>query len=478
MSHNSEPLFKKVREMPERKGLLWEPGCWPKFEYAPHSDDIENLCRRELHLEADQVCSISQMAFGSRSRLYAVNTNTARYVLKVVLPILPVIKTTSEVATMQFIAQKTSIPVPEVITYSTDTSEIDFEWILMTRLPGRDLGRAGLDMSTEEMSRVVQQLTMYQSELYKYTFPSIGSLQEVERNYSQFVVRSSDSNTEERRMGPTYDTDHFMLDHLSLDVPYTTFAKASDWLRHRLDIFIHSQDVLINKLCSTTNEDTSAGSVDEEIDEDDKDLRHWHCSHGTLEEAQQRKALALKLKALVTKVLEGTQQDTNGFVLYHHDLNTGNILVDQHGNVTSILDWEMISTVPWWNTLHYPYFLRVHETQPDAEVRERHSGSEPEERFFEAVPEHNAKMLRKMYVKTMTEKCLPWKLCYETEHTYRNLLLAVENIGAPHSCEPISGWVNAVQKGNLGDSLEQRLFGASASHVQDFPEEAEQTAAA
>ena len=64
----------------------------------------------------------------------------------------------------------------------------------------------------------------------------------------------------------------------------------------------------------------------------------------------------------------------------HTDLNAANILVDDKGNITGIIDWEFASTLPAQAAGHYPevlsdeeYFLEVFEeiySDPQAEFRE------------------------------------------------------------------------------------------------------------
>jgi Phosphotransferase enzyme family len=59
------------------------------------------------------------------------------YIMRVALPVDPYFKTASEVATLKFLSQHTSIPVPSVIAYDTSPeNKLEFEWTLMTRLPG------------------------------------------------------------------------------------------------------------------------------------------------------------------------------------------------------------------------------------------------------------------------------------------------------------------------------------------------------
>ena len=58
---------------------------------------------------------------------------------------------------------------------------------------------------------------------------------------------------------------------------------------------------------------------------------------------------------------------TEEFVLHHHDLNRSNILVDSTTlEITGIVDWECIATVPAWEET-YPQMLRGEDIEEQPE---------------------------------------------------------------------------------------------------------------
>ena len=61
---------------------------------------------------------------------------------------------------------------------------------------------------------------------------------------------------------------------------------------------------------------------------------------------------------------------TEEFVLHHHDLNRSNILVDRTTlEITGIVDWECITTVPAWEDT-YPRMLRGEDMEEQPEPLE------------------------------------------------------------------------------------------------------------
>jgi hypothetical protein len=94
------------------------------------------------------------------------------------------------------------------------------------------------------------------------------------------------------------------------------------------------------------------------------------------EEALERWKLQLYLSSILQSFVG---KETGKFYLAHTDLNAGNILVDDKGNITGIIDWEFASTLPARAAEHYPevlsdeeHFIELFEdcySDPRAELR-------------------------------------------------------------------------------------------------------------
>ncbi|OAA61774.1 Protein kinase-like domain protein [Niveomyces insectorum RCEF 264] len=93
----------------------------------------------------------------------------------------------SEVATMQCIKEHTSIPVPDVFSFSeTKHNDIGVPYILQSKAPGRNLhddsfaarhGRPGI--SDDQKHKIMLQLGVFARQLARLQFPCIGSLMPV-----------------------------------------------------------------------------------------------------------------------------------------------------------------------------------------------------------------------------------------------------------------------------------------------------------
>jgi hypothetical protein len=57
--------------------------------------------------------------------------------------------------------------------------------------------------------------------------------------------------------------------------------------------------------------------------------------------------------------------------IHHHDTSGYNVLVDEEGRLTALLDWDSVSTVPLWKACQMPDFLllrHIDDTEDDEET--------------------------------------------------------------------------------------------------------------
>jgi hypothetical protein len=82
---------------------------------------------------------------------------------------------------IRFIGEHTTIPVPRVISWSSDTNLIGYEYILMERAPGMMLERYCGEKSTEKLSsevwqNLLDQIAFIVYEMKRFTFEFIGGI--------------------------------------------------------------------------------------------------------------------------------------------------------------------------------------------------------------------------------------------------------------------------------------------------------------
>lgn len=320
-----------------QNGLEWHDSglqLVPRWTREPSPEAIESVCRRQLGIGPGGACTVSFHAAGAFNKLYLVSTAAGSLLMRVSLPVYPHYKTRGEVAALQWVRGNTDIPVPKVVTFEDgNDDEIGFEWILMELMPGTPAYRRWRTMSMEQKVAFTKRVAEFQAQLSRCgdpdtAFRNIGTLHKVEaeKGGAVDVPQAFDFVP-----GQFVSHQFFMGDHLRYDVPRGPFRSSHDWLSSELEIIILEQ----------------TAAIENAEDEDDK------------EDAREILGPAQRLLALLPKVFPAALQDSPPEVtaLWHDDLSLNNILVDDQGNITAVVDWECVSALPIWIATKMPTFL-------------------------------------------------------------------------------------------------------------------------
>ena len=174
---------------------------------------IETLSRVHLKVPADRQVTVAFFAEGAFNKLYTITVSdggdsigSPQYIFRATSPVEPFYKTASEVATLSYIREHTSIPVPQVVASSSRAdNELGCEWILMERVPGVALADVWSDMDLETKSRETKVIAGFLRQLWdiRGRFTGIGNLYFLEDiDISNPAVRVVPTEDEKYAIGP------------------------------------------------------------------------------------------------------------------------------------------------------------------------------------------------------------------------------------------------------------------------------------
>lgn len=244
--------------MVKQDGLEWVAntfGLEPRWTREPDVANIELLARRYFNVAPSFPCTVTFHAQGAFNKLYKVETKARCALMRVTLPVDPSYKTDSEVATINFVRQKTDMPVPKIFAFDMSSENaLGFEWILMEMLPGRTLRSKWRKIPGDVKRNLVKQIAKYQAQLFRRRFSAIGHL------FSQFGASSTAKEAllqinlpaipESQQaaiassgflLGQLVSMIFFWGDHISQDVPRGPFIKSEDWIKSRLTLILADQ---------------------------------------------------------------------------------------------------------------------------------------------------------------------------------------------------------------------------------------------
>lgn len=95
-----------------------------------------------------------------------------RFVLRVSLPVDPRHKMAGEVATLGWLSQHSTVPVPKVIAFDdTRDNKIGFEWILMDHVSRTSAQTRWRKMTMEDKKTLVENIAHHHAQLLPEIFP-------------------------------------------------------------------------------------------------------------------------------------------------------------------------------------------------------------------------------------------------------------------------------------------------------------------
>ncbi|KAF7864102.1 hypothetical protein EAF04_007067 [Stromatinia cepivora] len=446
--------------MVKQDGLKWVAktfGLEPHWTSTPDIAKIKVIVLKHLKLEECSLCDVTFYAQGAFNKLYKIETENECFLIRITLPVDPFNKTNSEIATINFIHRTTDIPVPRILAFD-DSSENDlgYEWILMDMLPGRTLRAKWRNLSKNSKRDLVKQIAQYQSQIFRHKFSAIGNIfvipviqhgtkkspQEEEAGEAEKSQMSADpgkalqdSQLSLPALGKVVSMIFFWGDHIAQDVPRGPFTKSEDWIRARLIFVLIDQENILK---------TSK-------DEDD------------IEDAQNAKDLVERLLKLLPSIFPANESTAEQCVLFHDDLSMQNILVDDDGKITGVVDWECVSTLPLWRSCSFPEFLKGRD-RIEEPMRDRYGPDNDEEfanelqgneldneginsLYWEHLLEYELTILRDLFLKEMENIALSWIKEFRKGSEKADFEWAVQACDSVWQMRKIKNWLDAREKG-------------------------------
>ncbi|KAM0417341.1 hypothetical protein ACHAPT_012657 [Fusarium lateritium] len=263
----------------------------------------------------------------------------------------------SEAATLKYIREYTSIPVPEVFHYSpTCDNDIGIPYILMSKAAGHPLATyhwrshthevSGLNgsvtsvrvLTEEEKEKIMRQLGSFSCRLFELRFPTIGSLFEGDEGYYIDECLSPGHVLQDRETIEPLPRSPF---HNETDY-YSSFATALHLHAEQLPMGHHVLRAPVPVPEEYPNFAKYYAATDRWND--------FVTIGGMVDSSMNRLLYCLVSQLLrdsiISRMACPVSQLAPGFPLHHHDISLQNLFVDDDLNITCVIDWAFSSTVP------------------------------------------------------------------------------------------------------------------------------------
>lgn len=441
-----------IKSLEDRfRGLTWTEGLFylePHWTVDPDPAAIEQTIQSLRPASTIQVIFLAQGAF---NKVYDVKIDDEAFIIRVALPVDPYYKTTSEVSTMDWISRTAKIPVPRAITYqSSRENPIGFEWILMTKMPGKRLDDTWRSLSFAAKTKLVGEFAAYFACLFRNQLRGIGNIYTAESNISLNEATWPAETSSHSDTAPLSDKEYlnvelpdvgrivsihfFMGSNILRDVPRGPFATSHDWILSHLSLTEKSCQSRLEKL-------PSGGSESDDEDE--------------LDDATRTLEIVGKLKHLLPSIFPPSKDNEENWdhfepsIMVHDDLNRQNILVHDDGELAAVLDWEFVSALPLWRACDYPEFLtsRPRCLEPDQARYKVEANDEPSSLYWEHFQDYEVTLLRDVFIDSMKRLEPGWVDVYNKSQRQRDFDFAVHNCDNEFQARNIRGWIDDLTSG-------------------------------
>jgi len=379
---------------------------------------------------------VSFFAQGAFNKLYDIQVADLSLILRISLPVDPLYKTMSEIATIGWVQENINIPVPRLFDFNLDRADpIGFEWMLLSKLPGKPLAEEWRCMPFAAKERLVKQFAAFSSSLFEHQLEGIGNL------YSDLSVSKCQDDdpgkfiTQLRnpafRVGRIVSMQFFWGDHINMDVLRGPFLRSREWIAARMAL--NERDCV-----STLARYERAG--DDEADGDAEDV---------VDDAKLTLQIIGRLRGLLDHIFsDENHNEVEPSMLFHDDLSAHNVLVDGDGALTGVVDWECVSVLPLWKACYFPAFLQgsPRPSKPDPNRYKRELGNrEPSDLYRDHLNEYELTKLRSLFLDEMAELQPAWMGVFNSNQLKRDFETAVHNCDNEMLMKTIIGWIDDVE---------------------------------
>ncbi|TRM67011.1 kinase-like domain-containing protein [Schizophyllum amplum] len=143
----------------------------------------------QIEAHTAQQCQLEPWWQGSHHMVYVATLlpSSERYIVRIDAPcfrpygsgLTPPSKMRSEIATLKYVREHSSVPVPDVTYHHLDDDgEVGGEWMMMEYIPGVPLMEQWPSMTREQRQEICVKIARIWGQLMSMRFPSVGSLYE------------------------------------------------------------------------------------------------------------------------------------------------------------------------------------------------------------------------------------------------------------------------------------------------------------
>ncbi|KAJ3502265.1 hypothetical protein NMY22_g18643 [Coprinellus aureogranulatus] len=318
--------------------------CNDEEEHAVRYVPFDVAALKDIAIKAARASfctSFEKMGEGLMNRVFLLRLDNGReLVARIPFPVSgPKHYTTaSEVATMDYVRSELGLPAPQVIAWCSraETTPVGREFIMYDKIPGTTLSSRWWDMSDRESGKAIQDIIRVEAKTVNTRFSQIGSLYYKKDLPAHLQERTlypegipSTQNSERFRMGPSVYRDLWKGGRAALDIDRGPCK--------------YYQLPALNTFLTVTTAGPDLHSYALALSSGERRMLQQN-PHPRLEEH-------LELLDDYDKLMPSILPRTVPFILWHPDFHGENIILNDDGPISGVIDWQSSVIGPFFTQI-------------------------------------------------------------------------------------------------------------------------------
>ena len=197
------------------------------------------------------------------AKAFRIDVGPKTYMMRVILPVYPHLRTLSEVATTNFVCEHTDMPVPEIVAFdATCDNALGFEYILSSLvigIPFPTTPEAWSRIPKNALTNVAKKLANWDSQFFNQPWNGPGNQTTAIGSLFQVPSSRNKVNKTEFSIGPLVCKNMHQSERLTQPIKRTAYATAYDWFTARLTLIMgeHATYAREDRLMNPRDRDTA-----------------------------------------------------------------------------------------------------------------------------------------------------------------------------------------------------------------------------
>ncbi|KAJ3561240.1 hypothetical protein NP233_g10315 [Leucocoprinus birnbaumii] len=279
------------------------------------------------------------------ARVYSFRLPSRTVVARLVSPAKPVFKTENEIAAMDFVRSRTSIPVPKVFAYCSESSNpVGAEWLIMEYVRGVEMKNGWSNLGLPQKRKLALDLVDMYDQLSRLKADGCGGIYHCFGSADDWAVTATLPQTKNLRT-PRWEP-----------LRPESLRELRSYRNHSIrDTFILGPVNDLALLCPVETIPPPSQTPPTFASEEFFKLLAFNGNppnrdYYDLPTREKCVELFQSIwKLYPNSTMFGPQADRSNFCFSHGDLHSGNIFIDpESGAITGIIDWEAAAFRPLW----------------------------------------------------------------------------------------------------------------------------------